>query len=62
VTLDACNNGYANITVYTGSAVDKLTRVTGGSCSIVLAAQPGITYHLQLAGNSGYRLNVSPAP
>lgn len=62
VTLDACNNGYANITVYTGSAVDKLTRVTGGSCSIRLAAQPGITYHLQLAGNGGYRLNVSPAP
>jgi hypothetical protein len=62
VTLDACDNGYASMTVYTGSAVDRLTRVTSGGCSINLAAQPGVTYHLQLAGNGGYRLNVSPAP
>ena len=62
VELNACSNGFASITVYTGSAVDKLTRVTGGSCSITLAAQPGVTYHLQLAGNGGYRLNVSAAP
>lgn len=62
VQLDACSNGYASITVYTGSAVDKLTRVDGSSCSLTLAAQPGVTYHLQLAGNGGYRLNVSAAP
>jgi hypothetical protein len=62
VELNACNNGYAAITVYTGRAVDKLTRVTSGGCSLVLAAQPGVTYHLQLAGNGGYRLSVSAAP
>jgi hypothetical protein len=62
VLLDACSNGYASISVYTGSSIDSLTGVTGGSCSITLAAQPGVTYHLQLAGNGGYRLNVSAAP
>lgn len=62
VALDACSAGYASITVYTGSSVGGLTQVTGGSCSLILAAQPGVTYHLQLAGNGGYRLNVSAAP
>ena len=62
VELNACSSGYATIAVYTGGAVDKLTRVTSGGCSLVLAAQPGVTYHLQLAGNGGYRLNVSTAP
>ena len=63
VDLDACNNGYASITVYTGGAVDRLTRVGDDSgCSVTFVAHPGITYHLQLAGNGGYRLNVSALP
>ena len=63
VALDACSNGYASIRIYTGSAVDRLTRVgDSAGCSPSFVAQPGITYHLQLAGNGGYRINVAALP
>ena len=47
VRVDACNGRRPDLVVYSGSRVNRLTRVVGNSeCFAQFEAQPGVTYHI----------------
>lgn len=60
VHLRACNRSTPSLTVYTGSRVSALTRVTGGGCDVTFTAQPGVTYRVvaeDFGAGGGFRLD-----